>query len=170
MLRKKRGHITGATCLIEDKECINQISKNQSLILFLCWGAGREWGLNSGFCACKAGTLPLEPHLQSILPWLFWKWNLANHLPIWTKILLISVSQVVRITGVSHELRAPNFLLISTLNAWVQSNYLVVPDARSQGWRWQKFTFQACFLTTYHKSCFPNGFWTQFWKALSKLF
>jgi hypothetical protein len=22
--------------------------------------------LNSGFCACKAGTLPPEPHLQSI--------------------------------------------------------------------------------------------------------
>jgi hypothetical protein len=22
------------------------------------------WGLNSGLCACKAGTVPLEPHLQ----------------------------------------------------------------------------------------------------------
>jgi hypothetical protein len=27
--------------------------------------------LNSGLHACKAGALPLEPHLQSILPWLF---------------------------------------------------------------------------------------------------
>jgi hypothetical protein len=26
-----------------------------------------DWGLNSGLCACKAGTLLLEPHLLSIL-------------------------------------------------------------------------------------------------------
>jgi hypothetical protein len=24
-----------------------------------------DWGLNLGFDACKAGTVPLEPHLQS---------------------------------------------------------------------------------------------------------
>jgi hypothetical protein len=28
--------------------------------------------------ACKAGILLLEPHLQSILLWLFWKWSLVN--------------------------------------------------------------------------------------------
>jgi hypothetical protein len=35
-------------------------------------------GLNSGPRACKAGILLLEPHLQSILIWLFWRWNLTN--------------------------------------------------------------------------------------------
>jgi hypothetical protein len=30
-------------------------------------------GFNSGLHAHKVGTLPLEPHLQSILLWLFWK-------------------------------------------------------------------------------------------------
>jgi hypothetical protein len=30
-------------------------------------------GLNSGLHACKAGTLLFEPHLQSILLWLFWR-------------------------------------------------------------------------------------------------
>jgi hypothetical protein len=24
-----------------------------------------DWGLNSGLCACKSGTLSLEPHFQS---------------------------------------------------------------------------------------------------------
>jgi hypothetical protein len=27
-----------------------------------------------GFHTCKADTLPPEPHLQSILLWLFWRW------------------------------------------------------------------------------------------------
>jgi hypothetical protein len=27
-----------------------------------------------------ASTLPLEPHLQSILLWLFWRWGLENYL------------------------------------------------------------------------------------------
>jgi hypothetical protein len=31
--------------------------------------------LNSGLCTCKTGALPLEPHLQSILLWLFWSWG-----------------------------------------------------------------------------------------------
>jgi hypothetical protein len=32
-----------------------------------------EWnyGLNSGLCAVKAGALPFEPHVQSVLLWLF---------------------------------------------------------------------------------------------------
>jgi hypothetical protein len=37
--------------------------------------------LNSGPCACKAGALPPELLLQSILPWLFWRWGLENYLP-----------------------------------------------------------------------------------------
>jgi hypothetical protein len=36
--------------------------------------------LNSGLHACKAETT-LEPHFQSILLWLFWRWNLENSLP-----------------------------------------------------------------------------------------
>jgi hypothetical protein len=37
--------------------------------------------LNIGLHAYKAGTLLLEPHFQSILLWLFWRWGLVNYLP-----------------------------------------------------------------------------------------
>jgi hypothetical protein len=30
-----------------------------------------DWDLNSGLCYCKGGALLLEPHLWSILLWLF---------------------------------------------------------------------------------------------------
>jgi hypothetical protein len=30
---------------------------------------------------CKAGALPLKPHLQSIFLWLFWRWGLVYYLP-----------------------------------------------------------------------------------------
>jgi hypothetical protein len=44
----------------------------------VCW----DWDLNAGFCTCKAGALPLEPHLQSILFCLFWRWGgLSNYFP-----------------------------------------------------------------------------------------
>jgi hypothetical protein len=36
---------------------------------------------NSGLHTHKADAL-LEPHLQSILHWLFWRWDLANFLPM----------------------------------------------------------------------------------------
>jgi hypothetical protein len=42
--------------------------------LFFWW----DWGLTSGLHTCKVGTLLLEPHLQSILLWLFWRWGLEN--------------------------------------------------------------------------------------------
>jgi hypothetical protein len=32
-------------------------------------------GLNTGLCICKAGALLLEPYLQSILLWLYWRWG-----------------------------------------------------------------------------------------------
>jgi hypothetical protein len=38
--------------------------------LFVCLFG--ETGLNLGLHASKTGTLPLEPHLQFILLWLFW--------------------------------------------------------------------------------------------------
>jgi hypothetical protein len=47
------------------------------LFFFFCW----DWGLNSGICTCKAGALLLEPHPQSILLWLFWRWGLLSPLP-----------------------------------------------------------------------------------------
>jgi hypothetical protein len=72
----------------------------RDFFFFFLW----DWGLNSGLCVCKAGTLLLEPHLQSILFWLFWRWGLTNYFPGWpqTKILLIPASKAARITGVSH--------------------------------------------------------------------
>jgi hypothetical protein len=36
---------------------------------FLLW----VWSLNPGLHICKADSLPPEPHLQSILLWLFWR-------------------------------------------------------------------------------------------------
>jgi hypothetical protein len=57
------------------KQCnIFQVLKR---IFFFLW----NWRLNSGFHNCKAVTLPLEPHLQSILLWLFWRWGFWNYLP-----------------------------------------------------------------------------------------
>jgi hypothetical protein len=71
-----------------------------------CFGFLWYWSLTSGLYTCKAGNLLLEPHLQSILRWLFWRWGLLNYLPrlawLGTLILQISASQVARITGVSQ--------------------------------------------------------------------
>jgi hypothetical protein len=39
-----------------------------------------DWSLNSGLHTCKAGALPLEPHIQFIVLWLFWRWDLTNYL------------------------------------------------------------------------------------------
>jgi hypothetical protein len=50
-----------------------------SFLLSFFWGGG-DWGLNSGLNICKADTLSLETHLQSILLWLIWRWNLTNSL------------------------------------------------------------------------------------------
>jgi hypothetical protein len=68
-----------------------------------------DWGLNAGLCTCKAGTLLLEPHVQSILLWLFWRGGLVNCFPglALNHDLPISASQVARIIGVSHWHLAP---------------------------------------------------------------
>jgi hypothetical protein len=42
--------------------------KNQLYFYFVFW---LDWGLNSGLYTCKVGASLLEPHLQSILLWLF---------------------------------------------------------------------------------------------------
>jgi hypothetical protein len=58
-------------------------------------------GLNSGLHTCRAGALPLEPHIQSILLWLFGDRVSRTIFSFWpsTTILLISASQVVGITA-----------------------------------------------------------------------
>jgi hypothetical protein len=45
-------------------------------LFFLLW----DWGLNSGLCTCKAGSLLLEPHFQSILLcfFFFWRWGISR--------------------------------------------------------------------------------------------
>jgi hypothetical protein len=48
----------------------------------------------------QTGALPLEPYLQSILLWLFWKWG-PHELFAWAGLKPQS-SQVIRITGISH--------------------------------------------------------------------
>jgi hypothetical protein len=43
--------------------------QRESFFFFFLW----DWSLNSGLHACKVHTLLLEPHLLSILLWLFWR-------------------------------------------------------------------------------------------------
>jgi hypothetical protein len=59
---------------------------------------------SSGLSPCKAGALLLEPHLQSILLYLFGDRISTCRGLSGTVILLISDSfQVARITGMSHQ-------------------------------------------------------------------
>jgi hypothetical protein len=55
---------------------------------------------HSGLCTCKVGALPLEPHPQFILFWLFWGWISQTICPgwPWTELLFISASQVAEVT------------------------------------------------------------------------
>jgi hypothetical protein len=65
-------------------------------------GLGLE--LRASLHICKSG-IHLEPHLQSILLWLFWKWGPKHYCPGWpqTSILPILASQEARVTGVTHR-------------------------------------------------------------------
>jgi hypothetical protein len=92
--------------------------------LFFWW----EWDLNTGLWACKAGAIPLEPYLQSILPCLFWRWGLANYFPHWpqTSILLISPSRVARIMDMNHWHLADLIVFKSTFSP--SSSYLPIPQ------------------------------------------
>jgi hypothetical protein len=71
-----------------------------------------QWNSTTFVCVCvydrgfelrarhlQIGTLPLEPHLQSILLWLFWRLCLANYLP-----------------GITTNLDPPNLSLSNSLN------------------------------------------------------
>jgi hypothetical protein len=42
-------------------------------LFFVCFWW--DWSLNLRLCPCKSGALPLEPSLQSIFFWLFWRWG-----------------------------------------------------------------------------------------------
>jgi hypothetical protein len=62
--------------------------------------------LNSGLYICKAGTLPLELHLQSILPWLLFEDGISQTICLgWsqTATLPISASHVARVIGMSLQ-------------------------------------------------------------------
>jgi hypothetical protein len=37
-----------------------------------------ECSLNAGLHTCRGGALPPEPHLQSIMLWLFWRWGFGE--------------------------------------------------------------------------------------------
>jgi hypothetical protein len=68
-------------------------------VVGFCVWQGEDWGLNSGFHACKAGAI------QSILLWLFWTLGLATYLPwlAWNGDTPNLSLQVARITGLSHQ-------------------------------------------------------------------
>jgi hypothetical protein len=75
-----------ATRVIEDKMWFKAgadkilLWANSSLMLpFL--GGEWNWSLNSRLSDCKAGALLLDPHLQSILLWLFWRCGLMTYFP-----------------------------------------------------------------------------------------
>jgi hypothetical protein len=52
------------------RQCL--VARTSLELFFVCvW----VMGLNSGLHTCKAATLTLEPHLQSILLWLFLRWG-----------------------------------------------------------------------------------------------
>jgi hypothetical protein len=89
-----------------------------------------DWGFEPMLQICKAEALLLEPHLQSILLWLFWRCVLGTICPgwPWTVILPISASQVAMITGMSHQ-------------------HLAHPVFLSQG---------LCQCCSFHQECIPN--------------
>jgi hypothetical protein len=98
----------------------------------------------------KAGTPSLQPHLQSILFWLFWRWGLMNYLPrlasnLDSLILPISASWVARITGASHWLAMSIllFMLVHTHTHIQEFSFLFVSLFL---WYWS-FELRASFLS-----------------------
>jgi hypothetical protein len=79
---------------------------NQLFIFIYFWW---DWSLSSELGICKAGALWLEPHLQSTLLWLFWRWR-SHELFAEANSPLIPASQVARITDVSRISSQHNFV------------------------------------------------------------
>jgi hypothetical protein len=78
------------------------------------------WGLNLGFHTCKTSALLLEPHLQSILFCLFWRWGPLK-LFLWAGLKLWSSwsqppCNLARIAGVSHQLLG--WMLFMIIKNW----------------------------------------------------
>jgi hypothetical protein len=75
--------------------------QNLSVILFffLFWGLGLGFELRALHVQGRHSLL--EPHLQSILLWLFWRWGSCG----WPRTVICSIlaSQVARITGISYK-------------------------------------------------------------------
>jgi hypothetical protein len=63
----------------EERNTINSNYWSDNPFLSFSFFGGNK--VDSGLCAYKAGTLLLEPHLQSIWLRLFWRWSLVNYLP-----------------------------------------------------------------------------------------
>jgi hypothetical protein len=70
---------------------------HQKLVFFFfsLW----DWSLNLRLGACKADTVLLEPHLQSILFWIFWRWVSGTELASNLNPPNLSLPNI---TGVSH--------------------------------------------------------------------
>jgi hypothetical protein len=109
--------------VMEDTVWIYLLDQNKLCGVCVCVCVS-DWGLNSRLHACKVSTLLLEPHLQSILLWLFWRWGSPALFQGWpqTSILPISASQAAGITGVSY-------LCLARMNLekgqWGQSGWIV---------------------------------------------
>jgi hypothetical protein len=93
-------------CLVCENELgstimIAVLSDTVIMFFFCLW----DWSLNSDLHTWKASILLLEPYLQSILLWLFWRWGLVSYFSgcSQTSVLPISASQVARITAMSHQ-------------------------------------------------------------------
>jgi hypothetical protein len=66
------------SCGLWDYLLCRYLGTHDCLFFFFCW----DLDLNSGLHLCKAGTLLLKPHLQSILLWLFLEMgSLEKYLP-----------------------------------------------------------------------------------------
>jgi hypothetical protein len=75
--------------------CTFTLVQNSKEIFF--WEGGGDWGLNSGLCTCKVGTLSLEPHLQTIFALVILEMEVSRSFcPSWprTAILLVSAFPV----------------------------------------------------------------------------
>jgi hypothetical protein len=91
-------HVTVSFCILLYKDC--NFSTSLSTLFFFLWD-----GFEFRALCLQIRYLLLEPRLQSVLLWLFWRCGSQTVCPGWpqTTILLISASWVDRITGVRHR-------------------------------------------------------------------
>jgi hypothetical protein len=100
------------TCNDKNKVFLSDpfLNSTNSLLSFLSFFFFVGLGANFGLQACKAGVLPREPHLQTILLYLLWRWSLISYLPGLAQIsILLSAYQTTKITGVIQHLALYEF-------------------------------------------------------------